>query len=323
MLTVYLPYADYKGLHQKYWYGGIFMTPPLISYSTFHRMGLTVRNLNSLLKTTDDFELHIIDNNSQDNTWDFIQSLQDSRIKSKTRFPVNTGPIYPMNFTLTRRRPDQYFIVVESDVYFYAPDWITRFMKIFQTFPEVGLLGVPRPNPLPAYQPAVAPKEKNGVRYLQLMKSEVGTIADFVPGHCQCLRPELINLIGYWCEENGYGDAELSIRVNKYTPYKAGFTTDIPIDLAQTIPCHACEGSNWCKLDRKSKTCFDIRNSKYKNVSFSQTYRWKYLEYFNELNQGKRTVYCASIHDPASYKTHFYHMDWALENFNFYVTNAN
>ena len=62
------------------------MTPPLISYSTFHRMGLTVRNLNSLLRTTDDFELHIIDNNSQDDTWEYIQSLNDSRIKSRTRF---------------------------------------------------------------------------------------------------------------------------------------------------------------------------------------------------------------------------------------------
>jgi len=36
------------------------MNPPFISYSTFHRLGLTARNLNSLLSnTTDDFELHM------------------------------------------------------------------------------------------------------------------------------------------------------------------------------------------------------------------------------------------------------------------------
>ena len=131
------------------------MTPPLISYSTFHRMGLTVRNLNSLLRTTDDFELHIVDNNSQDNTWDYIQSLSDSRIKSRTRFPINFGPIYPINLNLAKRRPDQYFIVLESDVYLYATDWISRFMRVFETFPEVGLLGVPRPIPMPGYEPEV------------------------------------------------------------------------------------------------------------------------------------------------------------------------
>jgi GT2 family glycosyltransferase len=69
------------------------MNPPFISYSTFHRLGLTARNLNALLNnTTDDFELHIVDNNSQDGTWDYIKSLTDSRIKSKTRFEVNYGP---------------------------------------------------------------------------------------------------------------------------------------------------------------------------------------------------------------------------------------
>lgn len=299
------------------------MIPPLISYSTFHRAGLTIRNLDSLLKTTDDFELHITDNNSQDCTWEYIQSLTDSRIKSRTRFPVNAGPIYPINFNLARRRPGQYFIVLESDVFLYAPDWITRFMRVFQAFPEVGLLGLPRVHQLPAFQPEVLPVVKNGVSYLQLKSSEVGTIADFIPGHCQCLRPELLNIIGYWCEETGYGDAELSVRVHKYTPFKAGLTTDIPIDMAQTIPCHTCEGAKWCRLDRISNTCFSIRDKKYKNRSFAETYRWKYFEYFNELNQGKRTVYCASIHDPDSRKTHVYNMDWALENFSFYAVNAN
>lgn len=299
------------------------MTPPLISYSTFHRMGLTGRNLRSLLRTTDDFELHIIDSNSQDDSWEFIQSLNDSRIKSRIRLPANLGPIYPINLNLTRRRPDQYFIVLESDVYLYSPDWISRFMRVFETFPEVGLLGVPRPIPLPGFEPEVIPMERNGVSYNQLKYCEVGTIRDFVPGHCQCLRPELFNIIGYWCEENGYGDAELSVRINKYTPYKAGLIGDISIDLTQSIPCQSCEVYNMCKLDKITKTCFNIRDSKYKNLSFSTANRWKYIEYFNELDQGKRTVYCASIHDPTSYSSHFYHMDWALENFNYYAANSN
>lgn len=299
------------------------MTPPLVSYSTFNRMGLTVRSLQALLKTTDDFELHIIDNNSQDDTWEFIQSLSDSRIKSKTKFPVNAGPIYAVNHNLAKRRPDQYFIAFESDVCIYTPDWISRFMQVFQAFPEVGLLGVPRAAPYPPYMPPVIPREKDGVGYLQLKEGKVGAILDFIPGHCQCLRPELINTIGYWCEETGYGDAELSVRVNNYTPYKAGFITNIVIDMQQFLSCAECKGKALCKLDKSNTTCFDIRNKRYKNESFADTFRWKYIEYFNELQEGKRTVYCASIHDPESIRNHVYNMAWSQENFNFYVVNAN
>ncbi len=299
------------------------MTPPFISYSTFHRLGLTARNLNSLLRTTDDFELHIIDNNSMDGTWEYIQSLHDNRIKSKTRFSVNYGPIYAINYNLARRRPDQYFFVVESDVNIYAPDWISRFMKVFNAFPEVGLLGLARAHPYPVYYPEVIGQERNGVSYLQLKSTTIGNQLDFVPGHCQCLRPELINIIGYWCEENGYGDAELSLRVNNYTPFKAGYVIDVPIDMTQIIPCESCEASPWCTLGKINSNCFTLRNSKHKNEPFVLTHGWKYHEYFQELNQGKRTVYCASIHDPESYKKHLYHMNWAQENFNFYANNAN
>ncbi len=67
------------------------MNPPFISNSTFHRLGLTARNLNACFATRrTTLSFTIVDNNSQDGTWDYIQSLTDSRIKSKTRFEVNT-----------------------------------------------------------------------------------------------------------------------------------------------------------------------------------------------------------------------------------------
>lgn len=299
------------------------MIPPFVSYLTFNRMGLTVRNLNSLLKTVDDFELHIIDNNSKDDTWDYIQSLSDGRIKSKTRFSLNAGPIYAVNYNLSKRKKDQYFIACESDVHVNTPDWISRFMQVFEAFPEVGLLGVPRAAPYPGYMPPVLLNERNGISYLQLLNGKIGETLDFIPGHCQCLRPELIDNIGYWCEENGYGDAELSSRVVNYTPFKAGFITNIKIDMVQSITCEECGGKSFCKLDRDVVNCFDIRDSRYKNESFAETFRWKYIEYFNELSRGKRTVRCASIHDPESIKAGVYNMDWALENFDFYINNAN
>jgi glycosyltransferase involved in cell wall biosynthesis len=300
------------------------MTPPFISYSTFHRLGLTARNLNALLgNTTDDFELHIIDNNSQDGTWDYIQSLTDSRIKSKTRFEVNCGPIYPVNFNLARRRRDQYFIVLESDVLVLLPDWISRFMRIFDAFPDVGLLGMSRTNPYPVHYPQVAFRENNGVCYFELLNPELGGSMDFVPGQCQVLRPELLDMIGYWSEENAFGDAEMSLRISKYTPYKAGFAIDIPIDMTQEVPCAGCAGTPWCRFDKAAYRCYDVWRSKHKNESFVAAHGWKYDACFKELADGLRTPYCASLHDPVSCACHLYHADWAQENFAFYAGNAN
>lgn len=299
------------------------MPLPFVSYITFNRMGLSARNLTALLKTTDDFELHLLDCNSQDGTWEFLQSLNDPRIKSRTRLPLNRGPIYAVNHNLSKRAPDQYFIALDSDVHILTPDWISRFMKVFQVFPEVGLLGVPKAPPYQAYMPSVIPFSRDGVEYLQLKDGSVGVPLDFVPGHCECLRPELLNMIGYWSEESYYGDAEICIRINKYTPYKAGFITNIEIGMEQSIPCSDCEAKAFCGLDRVTETCFSIRDKKYKNEAFVEKNSWKYTEYFKELKEGKRTAYCASIHDPASIASHVYNADWATDNFNFYVENAN
>lgn len=299
------------------------MRPPMISYVTFNRMGLTVRNLKALLRTTDDFELHIVDSNSRDDSWNYINQVSDGRIKSKTRLTVNSGPIYAVNLVLSRRKPDQYFISLDSDVYIHTKDWISRFLKVFDTFPEVGLLGVPRTKPYPAYLPKVIPMERNGVSYLQLKNGDASVSGDFVPGHCQCLRPELLNVIGYWSEECHFGDAEISTRINKYTPYKAGFITDIQLDMLQEISCTDCEGRSLCRVRKTGTTCFAIRNKRYRNTNFAHTFRRKYYKFFEDLESGRRPVYCASIHDAESIKKYGYDLKMANENFNYYVNNAN
>lgn len=305
------------------------MGVPFLSYITFNRMGLTARNIKSVLDTPEDFEMHIIDSNSKDNTWEFIQDLKDPRIKSKTRLPLNIGPIYALNMNLTRRRPDQYFFTIDNDVFMKTRDWITRFMRVFEAFPDVGVLGVMRSAPyLPVY-PEVIPRIKNDVTYLELKNGHVGVVLDFIHGCCQCLRPELIREIGYWSEENGWGDAELSPRVVNYTNFKAGFMSDaaqnslIDIDMTQHISCESCSARQFCKLDKVQTTCFGVHNKSYKNGSFVNNFKWKYFETFKELQEGKRTAYCASILDPASTATHLYHQDWAMENFSYYIENGN
>lgn len=305
------------------------MVPPFLSYITFNRLGLTARSLKSILDTPEDFEMHIIDSNSKDDTWEYIQSLNDSRIKSKTRLTTNSGPVFALNLNLSKRREDQYFFSVDSDVVIKTKDWITRFMEVFKTFPDVGLLGVQRTAPYFPVYPQVIPKTQGKVTYLELKNGYVDVLLDFIHGCCMGMRPELIKEIGYWSEETCYGDAELSPRVVNYTNFKAGFMSDqnmiplIVIDMAQNITCAECIAKGYCKQDKVSNTCFNIHMGSYKNAPFATQFKWKYLEFFKELEEGKRSVYCASIQDADSIATHEYNKEWAMENMNYYKDNSN
>ncbi len=305
------------------------MTPPFLSYITFNRLGLTARSLKSILDTPEDFEMHIIDSNSKDDTWEYIQSLDDSRIKSKTRLDVNLGPIFALNLNLTKRRPDQYFFTVDSDVVIKTKDWITRFMDVFNAFPDVGLLGVQRSAPYYPVYPQVIPRTKNEVTYLEIKNGYVDVLLDFVHGCCMAMRPELIKVIGYWSEETCYGDAELTPRIVNYTDFKAGFMSDqnkqslIVIDMAQSITCAECKVKEFCKQDKETTTCFNVHANSNKNISFAAMFKWKYLKFFEELADGKRTAFCPSIYDPDSIANHVYNHEWATENMNYYIENSN
>lgn len=305
------------------------MALPLVSFIAFNRLGLTINSLNSILSSTDDFELHIVDSNSRDDTWKYLESVEDKRIRSRIKLPVNSGPIFALNFNLVKRRKEQFFFTVDSDVVIKTKDWISRFMKVFDTFPQVGVLGMMRGNPYPQLYPPVLVKQKGDVSYLELRDGKVDVMLDFVHGCCMGLRPELIDQIGYFSEENGYGDAELSPRVNNYTSYRVGFMTDvnfkpiIDIDMTQTMPCEVCLYKDKCTLDRTQETCFTIHKKNHKNESFVTNVKEKYLKTFKELEEGKRTAYCASILDPASSMNHLYHKDWAMENFSYYIENSN
>ncbi|MFU0828333.1 MAG: Glycosyl transferase, group 2 family [Lachnoclostridium sp.] len=299
------------------------MLPPLLSYVTFNRLGLTVKNLSSILESDEDFEMHIIDNNSTDGTWKYIQSLKDSRIISKARFDVNFGQVYAINLNLVKRRPDQYFISVDNDVFIETKDWISRFLKVFETFPEVGLLGVPRGKPYSDELPPVIPRVKDNVFFLELDNSTPNIEKNYVPGCCMCLRPELLNEIGYLCEENCYGDVELSNRVLNYTSFKAGLVPNISIKMPQTLDCSTCQYNSFCILNKTTETCFSIYNKLYKNDEFKESFRWKFDETIIDLKSGARPVYCPSANDSTSLLDHVYNKEWAMENFHYYINNAN
>lgn len=299
------------------------MVAPLLSYVTFNRLGLTEKSLSSILNTSDDFEMHIIDNNSTDGTWKYIQSLKDSRIKSRTRLPVNLGQVYALNLNLFKRREEQYFITVDNDVVIETSDWITRFMKVFNAFPELGLLGVQVGAPYLENPTPVNPIYKDGIFYWELNKTRNTPEKSFSPGCCLCLRPELIRKLGYWSEENGFGNLELLFRVNRFTSFKTGIMIDISISMPQTINCTQCGYKDRCKLTKSQKTCFTIYQKLYKNKEFEEQFRWKLEETIKDLLSGTRPVYCSSLFSFNSSDNETFNMDWATENYQFFIDNAN
>lgn len=292
------------------------MIPPLVSFVAWNRMGLTARNLTALLNKKDDFELHIIDNNSVDDTWEYISGLKDGRIASRTRFAANQGPVHAGNFNLSKRRKGQYFITVDNDVNIHTEGWVSKFMEAFGAFPELGLLGAVSNEYYSRYRLPLLKRQFPDTFFLQVYKG-------FIEGCCQCFRPELLEALGYWSEENCLGDMEICHRINRHTYYKMGYLPGIEIDQLQHVDCGSCPGKHQCSLDKEKKSCFDLHRERYSNPRFRNTYGWKYEKCVREMENGSRTAFCASVHDPDSLKGHRYDIRMAEENFRFYREHAN
>lgn len=292
------------------------MIPPLVSFIAWNRMGLTVRNLTALLDTKDDFQLHIVDNNSLDGSWEYINELKDNRIVARTKLAINQGPIHAANYNLSKRRKEQFFIILDNDVNIHTSDWVSRFMDNFKAFPELGLLGAVSKEYFDRYRLPLVKQQFEDSFYLQVQRG-------FVEGCCQCFRPELLELLGYWSEENCMGDVEICHRIANYTPYKMGFIPGIEIDQIQFVHCDSCCGKSRCSLNKQGKNCFDIHREKYNNPRFRNTYGWKYEKCILEMEKCTRKTFCASIHDEDSLKEHRYDRQSAEENFRFYRDNAN
>ncbi|PKM94205.1 MAG: glycosyl transferase [Firmicutes bacterium HGW-Firmicutes-1] len=291
------------------------MKLPLICFITWNRAGLTALNLRALLDTNDDFELYIIDNNSQDDTWQFIQSVKDERIKCKKRFDINRGEVYAINYALSKRNKEQYFILVENDIRIKTKDWVTKFLDTMETFPELGLLG--------ATNQVILEYEVKPLPEL-ISKGEVGYYGVYqVRGCCNCFRPELLDQLGYFNEETGWADRDNCFRINKFTNYVTGYSSCIEIELTKSILCNQCLIKDQCSLLKDATTCFEVYKKNDQYPQFTAAMSDKHAAYTHELLEGKRSIYCASIHDPESIKNHVYHKEWALDNFQFFIDKAN
>lgn len=290
------------------------MIPPMVSFVTWNRAGLNAKNLTALLNTTDDFELYIIDNGSKDDSWEFVQSLKDDRIKLRERFDKNRGLVYAMNYILKERKKEQFYITIDSDVRMLTKDFVNQYMKVMDTFPDVGLLGAVRDTFFEEKKVTCQLVTQNNVDYYPF---------HVIVGCCVCIRPEVFEYLGYWNEETCGADIDISARINNMTPFKTGFIPSIRIDQTQSVSCEACVFKEKCTLIKRGENCFDLYESKYKHREFAKVIRVKENDYLQAIYSGKRTAYCASIHDPESIKNNIYNHESANENFEFFIKNAN
>lgn len=290
------------------------MEPPLISYVTWNRLGLTARNLPTLLENSSDFELHIADNHSHDDTREYLMSLKDVRIKSITLFSENRGPIYATNFILSKRNPAQFFITVDNDVNIHTGDWVKRFLEAFDAFDELGLLGAVSHEYYSRYRQILIKREQDEISYLRVLKG-------FVEGCCQCIHPKVLQQLGYWNEENCMGDMEMCYRINKFTDYKTGFLPGIEIDQKQEIPCCDCTVRDICRFP-DTQGCFSIYKRNYRNPAFRNKYGWKYREYAKKSDNIGIRAFCPSLHDANSIENYNYNRLRAEENFLYYKNHA-
>lgn len=275
---------------------------PVVGYVTWNRMGMTVQNLDLLLKTTDDFELYIVDNCSTDDTWDYLQTVKDPRIKEIKKFDKNYGLIYALNYTISKRKENQPFINVDQDVSIHTPNWIENCENTLKEFPEIGVLGNVRPTYF----------EERSVKYKELVRNNVKFWrTGHLMGCCMYFPSKTLDQLGYFSEELYLADIELNARMSILGAW-VGYC---PANLIMYshADCSVCNHKNSC-TDPKDLSCFEDYKKGYKHHEFYNKSAKKLREFKRNLT--KNTLFCGSIHDSSSQQK--YNLEEAIKNFEFY-----
>lgn len=310
------------------------MSAPLVCFVAYKRLGSTVCSLDALLKTEDDFELVIVDNASNDGTWEYIENIKDERIKIKHQVDKNYGIIYALNYGLSKREKYQPFIHVENDIQINDKDWVTRFKKTAALFPEIGLIGISSKQYEAAIQKQFPPDErflkrcladkvshKMNMRFIPETREDITCYYNpVVIGCCNYITPEVIELIGYRNEESCGADLEIGRRINLFTPYFSAVATAFYIDYIGVVDCPNCIAKGMCKYSRNTRcSCHDEYMKFYTHRVFAETLRPKVAELISDIKENKRPLYSASIHDEESIQNNYYDKEAAMKNFEFFA----
>lgn len=289
------------------------MEKPLIVFLSFNRCGPAATNLKALLDNTDDdFDLCIVDNHSTDGIWEYINSIKDDRIISKTQFDKNYGYVYALNYGLSKRKKYQPFVSFDNDILIKDSHWITKVQECSSNFPDLGLIGLFSDYAFNYYF-GTLPK-------LTVNNSSC-VYAPSVMGCCNYIIPEIFEIIGYWNEESCGADLEMCPRINLFTPYRTGVICDPLIDFRGAVYCTECVAGSVCKFDSslQIQECITNYSKVYTHASFGPIALAQADRYIQLMKAGKASYYSASIHDKDSRKNHTYDFEAANKNFMFFA----
>jgi glycosyltransferase involved in cell wall biosynthesis len=225
--------------------------PPLVTMVTFNRLGNTIPSLNSLLSCEEDFDLYIIDNGSRDKTWEYLQTINDPRIKEKKRFDGNIGGAAAGNYGLSHRLPDQDWLNFEYDTVIHSKKFISDFREAYRLVPEAG-----------AFSATIL---VDGVSFLEGLRKELPAHRFFfregkefldspTMGYCWYIPYETMNELGY-LDEVSYGqDADFNFRIRSGLKRMTSYATWITCIMApfggvcETCPVNGnlCPGNKMC-----------------------------------------------------------------------------
>lgn len=256
--------------------------PPLLTFLTFNRLGNTIPSLRSLLESTDDFELYLLDNFSQDKTWDYLNSVSDPRIVYRERSDKNIGGVL-LNKALIHRKPDQDWFNYEYDCFLITIKFISIFQDIFDNESNIaGLCG---------NLPGIIPK---GVDDTQLIKvNNYRIYKSHIMGYCMGMRYEVMNKLGY-LDEVTYGmDMDLYYRIDRMLHMKTGYSLDAHCLMVGIPTCDMCTAGQKICLGDKICTKYYSRvlNDFYSQYNPDMVKRVK-----ESINKDK--LYCDTIYNP-------------------------
>jgi len=120
--------------------------PVLLVTVTYNRKDQVKQALESWVTNFDSalFDLVIVDNHSEDNTWDFLCHFAEEVPCCVVRLSKNFGTAPALNLGWRLRRPEQHAIKADSDIVVKTQGVLKHMIAVADRYPEIGILGLRR-----------------------------------------------------------------------------------------------------------------------------------------------------------------------------------
>lgn len=172
-----------------------------IGITTYNRLELTKTCLTNLLSnTSEDYELIIADNGSDDGTREYLKGLYDDKIVNKLLlFDKNYG-IAPVSNSIIENCEDSYYLKLDNDIKINRTTWLTELLDTVEANDNSCFIGY---SFLKQLRNIEYPLIKLGSgHFVQVPEANIG-------GACVGLSPEIREQLGFWTEDYApYGEED-------------------------------------------------------------------------------------------------------------------